>query len=173
MKQISITTPPVAIAVLFVIASRTANGFTPTQQTKSRATTTTSASTDTTQVGTLTVPQIGLGTIAWSDNNGHNPELEELMSTIYQQHDGAAFFDTGERYGSHAKTALGMGWGETELLVAGLLDDNEGSSTDNSVVATKFTPSPWRTTVQSVVEAVSIHNGNFIDYITIRYRSNQ
>ena len=154
MKHISITTPPVAIAVLFATASRTANGFTLTQQTKSSATTTATATTDTTNIGTLTVPQIGLGTIAWSDTNGHNPELEELMSTIHQQHDGAAFLDTGERYGSHAKTALGMGWGETEMLVAGLLDGNAGSSsTGNSVVATKFTPSPWRTTVQSVVEA--------------------
>ena len=62
-----------------------------------------------------------------------------------------------------------MGWGETERLVSKLLretgDEVKTSSSsellDNSslmssskpVVATKFTPSPWRTTAESVVEA--------------------
>ena len=53
------------------------------------------------------------------------------------------------------KTALGMGWGETECLVEKLLR-NEGDiigSTSKPIVATKFTPSPARTTVQSVVKA--------------------
>jgi hypothetical protein len=36
-----------------------------------------------------------------------NPELADLMSIA---RGGGGFFDTGERYGSHAKTALGMGW---------------------------------------------------------------
>jgi len=36
-----------------------------------------------------------------------NPELADLMAIA---RGGGGFFDTGERYGSHAKTALGMGW---------------------------------------------------------------
>ena len=111
------------------------------------------ATTDTTQVGTLTVPQIGCGTIAWSDNGDDNSELKELISTSYQH--GGAFFDTGERYGSHSKTIFGLGWGETETLTAKLLRENSSSSSDNTnnVIATKFTPSPTRTTAESVVEA--------------------
>ena len=64
------------------------------------------------------------------------------------------FFDTGERYGSHIKTAMGMGWGETETMISKMLKD--AFITDDAlrpVVATKFTPSPWRTTAKSVVEA--------------------
>merc|ERR1712008_111417 len=66
----------------------------------------------------------------------------------------AALFDTAERYGSHFKTALGFGWGETEELLQKFIarsDYDENRLVP--VVATKFTPSPWRTTVESVVEA--------------------
>jgi len=66
----------------------------------------------------------------------------------------AAFFDTAERYGGNAKTALGLGWGETELLTRKMLDRSTASEDSlEPVVATKFTPSPWRTTAQSVVDA--------------------
>jgi pyridoxine 4-dehydrogenase len=54
------------------------------------------------------------------------------------------------------KTALGLGWGETERLTQKLLKRtslSEDSQTPPVVVATKFTPSPWRSTVESVVEA--------------------
>jgi pyridoxine 4-dehydrogenase len=52
------------------------------------------------------------------------------------------------------KTALGLGWGETEMLTRKLLD-RSGSNKDSlkPVVATKFTPSPFRTTAKSVVDA--------------------
>ena len=47
-----------------------------------------------------------------------------------------------------------MGWGETECLVAKLIRDADiDSSASKPVVTTKFTPSPWRTTVDSAVEA--------------------
>ena len=74
------------------------------------------------------------------------------MNTACQSN--AAFFDTAERYGGNLKTALGLGWGETEMLTRKLLD-RSGTSNENlkPVVATKFTPSPWRTTAQSVVDA--------------------
>jgi len=110
---------------------------------------TASAITDLTQIGSLTVPTIGCGTIAWSTDVA---DLEELVSNACKQ--GGGFFDTGERYGSHAKTALGMGWGETECLVSKLIRDVDiDSSASKPVVATKFTPSPWRKTADSVVEA--------------------
>ena len=110
---------------------------------------TASAITDLTQIGSLTVPTIGCGTIAWSTDVA---DLEELVSNACKQ--GGGFFNTGERYGSHAKTALGMGWGETECLVSKLIRDVDiDSSASKPVVATKFTPSPWRKTADSVVEA--------------------
>lgn len=123
----------------------------------STATNAPSSVADVTQVGSLTVPTIGCGTIAWSTDFGSqkpDPELVDLVSTASSNQNGV-FFDTGERYGSHAKTALGMGWGETECLVAKLLNENDAAQKNptKAVVATKFTPSPWRTTVESVVEA--------------------
>jgi pyridoxine 4-dehydrogenase len=73
----------------------------------------------------------------------------------------AAFFDTAERYGSHTKTALGLGYGETEKLTnkylqAAKQDESIISSpliATSPVVATKFTPVPWRTSSQSVIDA--------------------
>ena len=76
-----------------------------------------------------------------------NVELQKLVSTAGTMN--AGFYDTAERYGSNLKTAIGMGWGETESLLSKLLTDTQS----NGIVATKFTPSPWRTTVQSVVDA--------------------
>lgn len=74
-----------------------------------------------------------------------NKDLQELVDSAVSNN--AAFFDTAERYGSNLKTAFGLGWGETEALTAKLLNQRP------AIIATKFTPSPWRTTVQSVVEA--------------------
>lgn len=52
------------------------------------------------------------------------------------------------------KTALGLGWGETEMLTREMLKrSNAGEENLKPVVATKFTPSPWRTSAQSVVDA--------------------
>lgn len=72
-------------------------------------------------------------------------ELQSLVDTACQHNIG--FFDTAERYGSSVKAALGMGWGETEKLTRNLIQARPAT------VATKFTPSPWRTTVQSVIDA--------------------
>jgi pyridoxine 4-dehydrogenase len=54
------------------------------------------------------------------------------------------------------KTAFGLGYGETEKLTQKYLQsarETQGESEVAPVVATKFTPVPWRTTVQSVVDA--------------------
>lgn len=83
-----------------------------------------------------------------------NEELEEVVSAAYRSN--AAFFDTAERYGSHLKTAFGMGYGETERLTNLLVRKAkvvDGPAKVEPVVASKFTPLPWRTTVESVVEA--------------------
>lgn len=111
--------------------------------------------TDVTKVGSLTVPNVGIGTIAWSSNSLtklENPDLDALVESACQQNGG--FFDTGERYGSHIKTAMGMGWGETESMIAKMLQNADVQEDAlRPTVATKFTPSPWRTSAKSVVEA--------------------
>ena len=147
-----------ASSVLLVVVDAFAppTSSTATTTSSSYCSTTKVVPSDLTNVGTLTVPHVGCGTIAWSADKvtgRPNPELIELVSTASGC---GGFFDTGERYGSHAKTALGMGWGETECLIAKLLHDERMQYQSNSasaVVATKFTPSPWRTTAQSVVDA--------------------
>ncbi len=112
---------------------------------------------DTTTIGSIKVPTVGVGTISWSSESffsTENQEVEEVVTEAYRSN--AAFFDTAERYGSHFKTAFGMGYGETERMTAKYLADaeeSEGQSIVKPVVATKFTPIPWRTTVQSVVDA--------------------
>jgi pyridoxine 4-dehydrogenase len=81
-----------------------------------------------------------------------NLDLQLLVKTACQSN--AAFFDTAERYGGNWKTALGLGWGETERLTGKFLQRSGSSDgTLAPVVATKFTPTPWRTTAQSVVDA--------------------
>lgn len=117
----------------------------------------TSSLSDTTTIGSLVVPNVGTGTISWSSDNLmsiENKGLEDLTATAYASN--AAFFDTAERYGSHWKTALGVGYGETEKLTRKMLQrakDAQGENEIAPVVATKFTPVPWRTTVQSVIDA--------------------
>lgn len=115
---------------------------------------------DTTKIGDIDVPTVGIGTISWSSKSLttlKNLELQSLTKEAYRS--DAALFDTAERYGSHLKTAIGLGWGETERLLQKLLDAEEkaaanyNSSKLKPVVATKFTPSPWRNTVESVVKA--------------------
>lgn len=111
---------------------------------------------DVTKLGDLVVPSIGCGTISWSSNRLtelENWEIRSLISTACAEN--AAFFDTAERYGGNIKTAFGMGWGDTERMLQKHLSEEQ---TNNElkldpVVATKFTPSPWRSTAQSVVDA--------------------
>lgn len=66
-------------------------------------------------------------------------------------------------YGSHIKTALGLGYGETEKLTGKFIRkaiESQGEPEVKPVVATKFTPVPWRTTVESVVEACKNSRSN-------------
>mmetsp|Transcript_8637 Transcript_8637/g.12679 ORF Transcript_8637/g.12679 Transcript_8637/m.12679 type:complete len:437 (+) Transcript_8637:37-1347(+) len=114
---------------------------------------------DTTKIGNLVVPSMGIGTISWSGKDLTTLENVELQFLIKEAvSSDTAFFDTAERYGSNAKTALGLGWGETEqilqqsLKAVGVSVDHENSKL-KPVIATKFTPSPWRNTKESVVKA--------------------
>lgn len=129
----------------------------------------------TASLGNLRVPWIGIGTLAWTStttsNSGiGNPDLQSLVDAALSlasnnnknntcAEAGSMLLDTAERYGSNWKTALGLGWGETEKLICqlvqqnGVNDDNNNDRLGSVAIATKFTPTPWRTTVQSVVDA--------------------
>jgi pyridoxine 4-dehydrogenase len=115
------------------------------------------ATNDRTNIGDLTVPSVGIGTIAWSSNSLMSLENEDLGKCVdLACRSNAAFLDTAERYGSHFKTMFGMGYGETEKLTQKLLREaieTQGEPDLKPIVATKFTPVPWRTNAQSVVEA--------------------
>ena len=85
-----------------------------------------------------------------------NIELRTLVKEAYNNN--AAFFDTAERYGSNWKTALGMGYGETETILNKYIRDAAKSKVDDEnimkpIIATKFTPTPFRSTPESVVKA--------------------
>lgn len=81
-----------------------------------------------------------------------NMDLQTLVDTAINAN--AGFFDTAERYGGNLKTALGLGCGEMEMLTRKLLDGFAIYDENlKPIVAAKFTPSPWRTTSQSVVDA--------------------
>ena len=84
-----------------------------------------------------------------------NPDIDHLVATATQQQQTTRplLFDTAERYGTNWKTALGVwGWGETERWLGEYYQQQQQQHT-RMTVATKFTPSPWRTTVQSVLDA--------------------
>eukprot|EP00933_Yihiella_yeosuensis_P036113 TRINITY_DN29824_c0_g1_i2.p1 TRINITY_DN29824_c0_g1~~TRINITY_DN29824_c0_g1_i2.p1 ORF type:complete len:461 (+),score=71.85 TRINITY_DN29824_c0_g1_i2:91-1473(+) len=118
---------------------------------------------DLTRIGTLDVPVLGIGTISWG-LRGFGGVTDWLERTVLQTVGGVNsadavalasllkgvnFFETAERYGNSASTAIGLGYGETEHLLGRVLK----SSGMPAMVATKFTPNPWRTSVESVVEA--------------------
>lgn len=119
---------------------------------------------DSTRLGNLVVPTVGIGTISWSSKSLTTLENLELQTLVKEAcASDVAFFDTAERYGSNWKTAFGLGWGETESLISQFV--NKAAASDKTkidrkrkspTIATKFTPSPWRTTVESVVEACEL-----------------
>ena len=116
-----------------------------------------SAAADRTTVGTLDVPHIGLGTIAWSPET----EAEEAVYGSVAREamkSGLDFFDTAERYGAKgsslipaALAAVGIG-SDTEYL-GGDTESRLKTWARGATVATKFAPTPWRGDAQSVVEA--------------------
>ena len=102
---------------------------------------------DETNIGSLKVPNLAIGTISWTkEGNLYLPgdKIKSRMTKETQRDiaqlaldKGLTFFDTAERY------SVGAG----ESLLAEALGDGPG------VVATKFTPGPWRMGPESVVAA--------------------
>ena len=102
----------------------------------------------------LIFPSLSHGLVLFAVFSLENDDLQELVNEAYGSN--AAFFDTAERYGSHIKTAIGLGYGETERLTRKLLAQAKEVKGERPVapcVASKFTPLPWRRTAQSVVDA--------------------
>jgi len=119
---------------------------------------------DVATIGDLTVPSVALGTISWTPEREHagfrpGDRLDGKIGTAAAQDAvaatalgaGATFFDTAERY------SVGVG----ETLLAEALERGAASRTRRPfgaaapapVVATKFTPAPWRAGADAVVEA--------------------
>jgi len=110
---------------------------------------------DTTTLGSLRVPSLGIGTISW--NKADAPELQEVVTKAMAG--GLTFYDTAERYGSSGlEVAFGLGWGQCERECSKYIREASEAlgGGANGVVATKFTPSPWRQTASSVVEACAM-----------------
>jgi len=128
-----------------------------------------SAARDVARVGSLEVPHLALGTISWTPESeqGFRPgdRMDGKVGTALAQNSvahtaltlGATFFDTAERYS--------VGVGET-LLADALASGAEAASVGSRlrafvggpkprkpVVATKFTPAPWRPGADDVVAA--------------------
>ena len=160
MTMTRTTLLPTLTVACFLLVSQYSDAYIGVAKTKTRnplIKTLVSNTIDTTTIGSITVPTVGTGTISWSSNSIFATENEELGEVVMEAYrSNAAFFDTAERYGSHLKTAVGMGYGETERMTSKYLQKarlTEGANLVEPVVATKFTPVPWRTTVQSVVDA--------------------
>lgn len=101
---------------------------------------------DRVNVGSLLIPTVGCGSISWFVKNNDDKEiLTNLFNTA--QDLSMHFFDTAERYGSSGFEAFGGGWGGSELLLGKYQSHKE------LIIATKFTPVPWRLDDASVVKA--------------------
>ena len=86
-----------------------------------------------------------------------NDDAAELQATVTEAaNSGLTFYDCAERYGAtNVEVALGLGWGSGEKSLASYLREaaEHELPPERSVIATKFTPSPWRQSADSVVKA--------------------
>lgn len=110
------------------------------------------ASTDRTNIGTLNVPRLGIGTIAWTD------KIDRDAIALASMELGLDLFDTAERYGAKASSLVPASLAAIGLPVKKdyLGGDTEcylGSKLTHATIATKFSPTPWRGDAQSVVDA--------------------
>jgi len=112
---------------------------------------------DITTVGNLVVPNLGIGTIAWTANDD---EGRLRIDTIAQRarESGLDFFDTAERYGASAVSMIpsalaGVGVPLDKTYLGGDCESNLAHWGAGAKVATKFTPTPWRRSVQDVIDA--------------------
>lgn len=101
------------------------------------------------QLGDLHVPRIGLGTISWSSETEED-ELR-LRGLALEAVASNTLLDTAERYGTELGPPFDR-WpfgtpGRCEEILGETLHDRRGA------VATKFTPTPWTSSRESIVKA--------------------
>lgn len=112
---------------------------------------------DRARIGSLDVPHLGLGTIAWSpDTPEDEARFAEVASAAMAE--GLDLFDTAERYGAKGSSLI-----PAALAAVGLPVQNDylGGDTETRLatwaqggtVITKFAPTPWRGDAQAVVDA--------------------
>jgi len=113
---------------------------------------------DRTNIGTLEVPRLGIGTIGWStDSLEDEARLAGVAAAALDS--GLNLFDTAERYGAKGSALIPAALGAVGLPVdtSYLGGDTESNLQqwvgDRGLVATKFAPTPWRNDAKSVVEA--------------------
>jgi pyridoxine 4-dehydrogenase len=116
---------------------------------------------DRTRLGTLDVPQLALGTIAWTPSSA---EDEARIATLAKKaaDSGLDFIDTAERYGAKAadlipaalsSVARSLGFEfDASAYQGGDCESNLAKWGRGAQVATKFTPKPERRSAQAVVD---------------------
>ena len=123
------------------------------------------ARSDRTTLGSLDIPSLGLGTIAWASKGGYAREADAeaaeariAATAAAARNVGLDFFDTAERYGATGQSlilaslaSLGAPIGKEYL--GGDVESNLARWGEGATVATKFTPTPWRRSAQDVVDA--------------------
>lgn len=132
----------------------------------SRSPATNAAAFDRVRLGSLAVSPIGVGTIKWVPNKSAESDARLRDTFNAASAAGLNLYDSAERYGVSsldmvrlASRALGMnsgefsGSGEAMLgrFAKALADGDDERATP--LIASKFTPLPWRTSPQSVVDA--------------------
>merc|ERR1719171_2262127 len=114
---------------------------------------------DRTKIGTLDVPNLALGTIAWSAKGEaeHGRDYGTLARTAAAE--GMNLFDTAERYGASCTSLIpaslkAMGLPVKKADLGGDTETRLGEwLNDSGTVMTKFAPTPFRGDAQSIVDA--------------------
>lgn len=115
------------------------------------------ALTDRTTIGTLSVPSLGLGTIAWLGKTDDDFKRIRAVAAAAKSRN-LDFIDTAERYGASPLSLIpaalaGLGLPVDKSYLGGDCETNLAEWGRGCTVATKFTPTPWRRTSQDVVDA--------------------
>jgi pyridoxine 4-dehydrogenase len=129
------------------------------------------------RIGTLDVPRLAIGTIKWIPDGGvGDARLRATFESAVAQ--GINLFDSAERYGAspfdmvqQAARFVGLPaagkplGGSGEVLLGSFAEHAsqppaaDGTPAPPLALASKFTPVPWRTSAQSVVDACAASAG--------------
>lgn len=112
---------------------------------------------DRTHIGSLSVPWLGLGTIAWTPETTEDEARFAEISRVAMA-ENLNLFDTAERYGAKGSDLIpaslaAMGLPVKNEYLGGDTETRLGLWAKEGVVATKFAPTPWRGDAQSVIDA--------------------